>query len=145
MDIITEFEEYNRCGRNSLCAILYTNTNILSIGYNNYTPHININGKKLHIPSVHAEICAVKQLIDSCKKNTKKRIKVDMVVMRKTFEEEFANSKPCKHCIELLKSDNINRFINLRNITYFENGKFITESLKFIKNEHITRGWKHDY
>jgi deoxycytidylate deaminase len=145
MDIITEFEEYNRCGRNSLCAILYTNTNILSIGYNNYTPHININGKKLHIPSVHAEICAVKQLLDSCKKSTKKRIKVDMVVMRKTFDEEFANSKPCKHCIELLKSENIERFVNLRNITYFENGKFITESLKNIKNEHITRGWKRDY
>ena len=145
MDIITEFEEYNRCGRNSLCAILYTNTNILSVGYNNYTPHININGKKLHIPSVHAEICAVKQLLDSCKKSTKKRIKVDMVVMRKTFDEEFANSKPCKHCIELLKSEIIGRFVNLRNITYFENGEFITESLKNITNEHITRGWKRDY
>lgn len=145
MDIITEFEEFNRCGRNSLCAILYTNTNILSVGYNTYTPHININGKKLHIPSVHAEICAIKHLLDSCKKNTKKRIKVDMIVMRKTFEEQYANSKPCKHCIEFLKSDNIERFINLRNITYFENGTFITESLKNITNSHITRGWKRDY
>lgn len=145
MEKVSEFEQFVRAGRYNLCAILYNNTSILAVGYNDYCPHTYIFRKKLSFPSVHAEIDAIKQYIDTCKKPTKKRVKAHMMVLRKNINNEFVTSKPCKHCIEMLKSFKIEQFINIKNITYFDGNEFVTELLNDIKNNHVSSGWRHYY
>jgi tRNA(Arg) A34 adenosine deaminase TadA len=94
---------------------------------------------------VHAEIDAIKQYISTCRKPTKKRIKAHMVVLRKNVNNEYVTSKPCKHCLDILKSSDIEQFINIKNITHHDGSAFITETLNVIKNNHVSSGWRHYY
>ena len=138
-------ETYCHNGRMQMCAILHDKAFVHAVGYNNYIPHVNIFRKRLLCPSTHAEIDAVKQIIDTCRNPTRKRIRVDMIVFRKNFQNEYGNSKPCKHCVMLLRSQLIRQFLNIRTVTYYDNGRFVTESLEELDNDYVSTGWLNYY
>ena len=96
-------------------------------------------------PSTHAEVNALKQLIDGRRDRTCKRMRVNMTILRKTHKNEYAISKPCKHCIQMMKSRLISQFINIRDITYFDGNDFVTEPLDAINDEYVSSGWHHYY
>lgn len=142
---VKPFEAYCKCGRLQVCAILHNKSFIYEVGYNNYVPHVNIFRRRLMCPSTHAEVNVLKQIIDTRRDKTCKRIRVDMTILRKTHKNEYASSKPCKHCLNLMRSKFISQFINIRNVTYFDGESFITEPLDDIENEYVSSGWNHYY
>ena len=139
------FDEYCKCGRLQVCAILHNKRSIYAIGYNNFVPHVNIFQRRLQCPSTHAEINALRKVIETRRNKTKKRLKLDLTVLRKNIHNEYATSKPCKHCIEMMKSLLISHFINLRNVTYFDGSQFRTELLTDISSDYVSSGWNHFY
>lgn len=143
--IVSPFDEYCKCGRLCVCAILHDKSFIYSVGYNNYVPHVNILRKRLRCPSTHAEIAAIRRLIDKRKDKTRKRIRVDLTVLRKTQQNEYALSKPCLHCIQLMRSTFIQQFINIHNVTYFDGSSFRTEPFNDLTSEYVSSGWNHYY
>lgn len=143
--MISPFDEYCKCGRLKVCAILHDKSFIYSIGYNNYVPHVNIFRKRLQCPSTHAEIDAIKRLIDTRRDKTRKRLRVDLTVLRKTHKNEYAPSKPCAHCLQLMRSLLIQQFINIHNVTYFDGSSFKTEPFNKLTTEYVSSGWNHYY
>lgn len=139
------FDSFCKLGRLQMCAVLYNKSFVHAIGYNNLIPHVNIFNRKLYCPSTHAEIDAIRKVIDGCRKKSNKKCRLDMVVLRKNVKNEYCSSKPCKHCLMMLQSDFIKQFIHIRNITYYEDGKFITEPLNSIETEYVSTGWSHYY
>ena len=139
------FNCYCKRGSLQVCAILSNKSIIHAIGYNNFIPHVNLFNRKLSCPSTHAEIDAIRKVIDGCRKKTNKKCRLDMTVLRMNVNEEYCNSKPCKHCLMVLQSDYVKRFIHIRNITYYEDGEFKTESLESIRNDYVSTGWSHYY
>ena len=139
------FDSFCKLGRLQVCAVLYNKSFIHEVGYNSFIPHVNIFNRKLSCPSTHAEVDAIRRFIDGCRKKSNKKQRVDMCVLRKNVHDEYCNSKPCKHCLMLLQSDFIKQFIHIRNITYYENGRFITEPLRLIANSYVSTGWLHYY
>ena len=135
------FDNYNKTNSN-MCAILYNKANIYAVGYNSYMSHTRLFRKRLFIPSVHAEMNAVSNYIKTLVSPTRKRRKLNRVVLRKGSKGDFMDSKPCKHCITLLRSKLVTDFINLHKITFFEDGGYKTLSLHELENNHITKGWR---
>jgi hypothetical protein len=143
--IVSPFDEYCKCGRLCVCAILHDKSFVYSVGYNNYVPHVNIFRKRLKCPSTHAEIAAIRRLINTRRDKTRKRIRVDLTVLRKTQGNEYALSKPCLHCIQLMRSMFIRQFINIHNVTYFDGSSFKTEPFNDLTSEYVSSGWNHYY
>lgn len=139
------FDEYCKCGRLQVCAILHNKKCIYAVGYNNFVPHVNIFQRRLQCPSTHAEINALRKVIDTRRNRTKKRPRLDLTVLRKNTHNEYAASKPCKHCIDMMKSLLVSHFINIRNVTYFDGQEFKTESLSTLSPDYVSSGWSHFY
>lgn len=93
------------------------------MGYNHSRPCLN--------KSVHAEEDALHKYICKRKKDTKKRPKIDLLVIRIADNGTLKNSKPCLHCMMALKSYN-NKEVNIRNI-YYSNDDGEIEHIKFNK------------
>lgn len=142
---LAPFEEFCKCGRLQVCAILHDKSFIYAVGYNNYVPHVNIFRRRLMCPSTHAEVSALKKIIDKRRDKTCKIKRLDMTILRKTNRNEYASSKPCKHCLQIMRSKLISQFINIRKVTYFDGHSFITEHLNDIENDYISSGWNHYY
>lgn len=122
----------------NMCAILYNKSKIISIGCNKFIGHSNVLGKKIMLPSRHAEIDVISKFINS---NTKyKRQKVNLLVLRLNTNG-FGNSKPCANCIRFMKSAGV----LIKKVSYYENNRLITTSLNNLHNEHTSSGWKLYY
>lgn len=135
------FDNHNKTDSN-MCAILYNKANIYAVGYNSYMSHARLFRKRLFIPSVHAEMSAVSKYIKTLVSPTRKRQKLNLIVLRKGSKGDFMDSKPCKHCITLLRSKLVTDFINLHKITFFESGEYKTLTLHELENNHVTKGWR---
>jgi deoxycytidylate deaminase len=136
------YKSSNQQPNSNVCAILYNKSKIISVGWNNPLSHAKVFRSTYNLPSTHAEVDALKKYIFTCK-SPKRRIKVHIVVLRKNKTGKFVNSKPCKHCIEFMKSQLVSSFINIRNIIYVEDSEFKETTLNDITNEHVSYGWQH--
>lgn len=78
----------------------------------------------------HAEENALKKYHDSIGIRGRKKIairKLHMVVVRINSDDEIVESKPCSHCVEVMKS------YGIRKVTYStKDGTLTTESLSLI-------------
>ena len=72
------------------------------------------------VPSIHAEVDAIRKFIYKQVSPTRKRPKLKMIVLRKNNVGNFMNSKPCKNCISFMKSELVKNFINIREVTFYE-------------------------
>ena len=133
----------NRCS--TMCAILYNKSSVISIGWNSPLPHAKIFRLTLNLPSTHAEVEVIRKVIFTRTSPTKKRLKANLIVLKQNKSGQFTNSKPCKNCIEFMKSDLVSSFLNLRNITFFENNDFQTVRLSDLTTDHISFGWSKFY
>ena len=140
-DLLSIFDAFNTTNSN-MCTILYNKTNIYAIGYNKFMGHVHVFRKKLNVPSIHAEVDAIRKVIYTKVSPTKKRVKLSMIVLRKNNNGKFMSSKPCMHCISFMKSKLVNSFINLREITFYEDDEFKSCSLNELTTDHVSRGWK---
>lgn len=125
----------------NVCCILYHGSDILSIECNSVEMVRYIGPFKYICPSVHAEVNAISKLV---RPGIKKRIKVNLFVLRASTTGNIGNAIPCKHCLEFLKSDIITKLFNISKITYsINNTTCKTQKIDDITTEHISRGWKH--
>lgn len=116
------------------CFILY-NGRIISTGKNDPS-RSSIGGQKCF--SAHSEAVALYCLHI---KNMHKR-NLHLVVVRYHRNGQIADSKPCNHCLELIKSYNINK------ITYSMviNGvpQLVTERIRDMKEKsYISSGYRY--
>lgn len=92
----------------------------------------------------HAEICAIKQVfnevmnlhsIKTIIKNKKKLLtRYSIVVLRVNNNGKLLNSKPCLHCLNILKLTGLNK------IYYSDsNGNINMEKIKNMNTTHISR------
>lgn len=122
----------------NMCAILYNKSKIISIGCNKFIGHSNILGKKMMLPSRHAEIDVISKFMNSRVKY--RRQKVNLLVLR-INKYGFGNSKPCANCIKFMKSINA----PIKKVSYYEDSKLITTTLNKLDNQHTSSGWKLYY
>ena len=134
-----------RPANSKMCAILYNKSKILSIGWSTPFPYVKIFEKILDVPAIHAEIEAIKKLLNNKKSFSKKRIKANLIVFKLNDKHEFSNSKPCKNCIKLIHSPLIYKNIHIKKILYYENGEFKKSNVNEIFNDHISYGWANYY
>jgi hypothetical protein len=88
------------------------------------------------IPGDHAEVNAVKKL--KRRKNTKKLVGIDVLVVRLNRSGKLSNSKPCRDCIEKLKilPQKVGYYVN--NIYYSDNnGDIIKTNIKKLENGEL--------
>lgn len=95
----------------------------------------------------HAEICALKQVcnesmnlhsikkISLLKKSKKKTLcRYSIVVLRVNNDGKLLNSKPCFHCLQILKISGLNK------IYYSDsNGNINVEKIKNMTTSHLSR------
>ena len=92
---------------------------------------------------MHAEENAVKRFLKNNYKFSKnKKIKVDLLVVRVTYSGELKNSKPCRHCVEMLSQL---PYITVVNVYYStKDGNIVCEKFKDLLSNiemcTITRG-----
>lgn len=85
--------------------------------------------------SKHAEENVLSKFFKSNNK-IKSRSKLQIVVIRIDANENLTNSKPCNHCIEIMRS------YGVRKVTYStKEGTCITESINIISG-HISSGYR---
>lgn len=138
------FNTFNKTNSN-MCAILYNKSQVYSIGYNKLINHVHIFRKKYIVPSIHAEVDAIRKFIHECDSPTRKRPKLKMIVLRKNKAGNFMNSKPCKNCIAFMKSELVKNFINIREVTFYEECGFKSCLLSTLESNYISSGWKAMY
>ena len=138
------FNTFNKTNSN-MCAILYNKSQIYSVGYNTLISHAHIFRKKYMVPSIHAEVDAIRKFIYERVSPTRKRPKLKLIVLRKNNAGNFMNSKPCKNCISFMKSELVKNFINIREVTFYEDGGFKSCLLSSLESNHISSGWKAMY
>lgn len=60
-----------------------------------------------------------------------------LTVIRIGKDSKLMNSKPCKNCIAFMKK------YSIKNVAYSNsNGIIVSEKIKEIKSNHISKGWK---
>lgn len=91
---------------------------------------------------MHAEVSAVLQLLKN--KKPKKKLIIDILVIRTNRKGELCCSKPCHHCLKFLM--NIPNCI-VKYIYYSETDGSIVKNkltnLWYHDKHHISRGHKH--
>lgn len=134
---------YTKKCKYNMCAILYNKSKIYCVGYNKFIGHTHIFGKKMMLPSRHAEMDVISKLIKSKKNliNKVKKQKLNLIVIRYTKKGTFGNSKPCSNCIKFMKSSGL----HFKKITYYEDNKFNTILLNNLENNHKSSGWELFY
>ncbi len=106
-------------------AVLFTKRQIHTKGYNIFTDGANDS-------SVHAEMSclAIKRIV--------KYSKCSILVVRLNSNNKLTNSKPCKDCLEKLKSSKI------KNIYYSDGrGQIICEKVKNSTTSFVSSGTKY--
>ena len=114
---------------------------------NNFT--IGINSTRIRYNNIdiktHAEMDAMERLKSKmirCNYNIKKKMCVDLYVIRHTKTGLLTASAPCLHCTNELSKI---KWLKINNLFYSKNNKTI-ECIKFKewvkkKDHHITKGW----
>jgi tRNA(Arg) A34 adenosine deaminase TadA len=125
-----------------ISAALLHHNKIISIPTCN--TYYNSSVSKLY--TTHAEINAIKQLYKSeiylspyMNKIifNKKYNKLDLCVIRVNNKGKLMNSRPCMHCLKLMKT------IGIRNVYYSSSDTtMVKESVKNMISTHITSGWR---
>jgi hypothetical protein len=92
----------------------------------------------------HAEVSAIKKLPPNCCK--KRKIKIDILVIRVTKTGALCNSKPCFKCLEHMSKL---RYYVVKNVYYStSDGQIVMESFSKLYNEenkHISIRFRTDY
>ena len=126
-----------------MIAILYHKSRIYAIGLSEDSHYKRMFHRTIYLPSVHAEISACIKVYNTYVRTHKKSLKADLFIMRNNSLGKGFSSKPCRDCIRLLRSDF--PLIHINRVSYFENGKIITEKFSDISNDHVSRGFlKYD-
>ena len=100
--------------------------------YNYAVNDYNTGHSKIIKYSYHAEETLIKKI-----KETKGK-KYDMFIVRTGPNGNLLNSKPCRHCINIMKKEN-----NIRTIYYsISDTKIGIEKLNKIKSDHVSFGNK---
>jgi cytidine deaminase len=90
--------------------------------------------------STHAEMCVIYKILKSCKLQTFKDF-VDLsdyciVVVRYGKDGTLRNSRPCNHCLEVMK------FYKIKKIHYStDEGTVLTEKPHEMISTHVSSGW----
>lgn len=134
------FESCNK-SEYRMCAIIYRKSQIFAISNSEERNFKKLYYKTFHAPSIHAEISACIKVYNSYIRIHHRPLKADMFIMRNNSLGLGKSSKPCKDCIDYLQ----NKFplVQLKKISYFQNGTIITEKFKELENEHVSRGFLH--
>ena len=109
-------EAYKAKGPYRLGAVMFRGSNVIISGYN-----MGVD---------HAEMRVLNRY------SRKPRKRCDFLVIRVRNNGSFANSKPCLHCLRLLKANN---YIDRVYYTTSE-GEIIMEKLDDIESSYVTRG-----
>lgn len=97
----------------NMVAIIVKGGRVLSIGHNNMKKSHSVFFNGSHCKAVHAEFAAIREA-----KYTKD---ANMYVFRLLKRGGIGISKPCSDCMDLIRDKGI------RNITYYDGTKIITE------------------
>ena len=114
--------------------------NKFTIGIN--STRIRYNNENI---KTHAEMDAMEKLKSKMiRYNIKKKIIVDLYVIRHTKTGLLASSAPCYHCTKELSK---NKWLHINNLYYSKNDGCI-ECVKFKEwvekeDHHVTKGWKN--
>lgn len=155
-DRLSELYDSLRKGRRDIptIAILTSGRNIISSGINSdrgYQLRVRAccrrTGKmsfsRQTTPSLHAEPSCIENYFTSIARKRQikgRRVKVDLIVLRKNKTGRFVNSKPCYHCTEYIKSRNVLSFLRIRKIIYHDTSlKF--DNLSVFVASVISSGW----
>ena len=84
----------------------------LARGINHYLPS--------YYNSIHAKVAAIDNLL-----KTKKKIKIDIIVIRINKSGNLCNSEPCQSCLKYMKKHLLDRNYILKNIYYSDNNSNI--------------------
>ena len=113
----------NNNKRTMYCGLLVGNR-CVHVGVSSPHPGARLNGglsNSLQSLSRHAEMDALRWL-----RRRPGIRKAKLVVVRWTGEGALGNSRPCYHCTRRM----LQHFPNVSKVTYFEDGRWITESVK---------------
>lgn len=110
------------------CYLLNNVKNPITIAQNDPAKYYNY-------PSTHAEMGAVHKIRRF--KNLPK--KVDLCVFRITNTGVLGNSKPCFHCVDIMRRSSV----NICNVIYSTaDGSFCKMKLSELKDSYISRGMR---
>jgi cytidine deaminase len=87
----------------------------LARGMNHYLPSYH--------NSIHAEVAAINNL-----HKTKKKIKIDIIVIRINKSGNLCNSEPCLSCLKYMEKHLLDRNYILKNIYYSDNNSNIVKT-----------------
>ena len=127
-------------GSRSMAAVLYKKNTIYAIGYSSPITHITFANKKVAVPSMHAEMDAYKRALNEYVRIHRKKLTANLLVVRYLRTKYYANSKPCRDCIEFMKT--YNGLISLRNVSYGNDIMIVTKKFDQLHTKHISRGWR---
>jgi len=134
------------------CSVIFTKINnellkIVSYGNNKYMDNINKNrninqrhkciNKKVRVKTIHAESDAVNRLPPIMKIN-KKKMNINLVVIRVNKLGNLCNSMPCMHCIKMMYIKPRNMGYKIDKVYYSDNnGEIIYCKLNDLLDEEI--------
>ena len=120
------------------CVLQGRNSRILSIGIN------KLGDSEKYTQGTHAEHDAILKLLPL---KYKKRLEnIDLLVIRLSLKNKIQSSKPCYHCIEMMKILPRKKGYNIQNIYYSDNsGSIIKTTLSQLDNEekHFTQYYRN--
>lgn len=130
-----------------MCAVAYHKSHVLAIGFSGAIDYFKIYGKKHNVPSRHAEITVISNLINNIGRTKRSKIlHVDLIVVRYGNGGICNCSKPCHHCIEFMKKLIYGSNVRIELISYYnKHNKLKTKKISNIHNEHVSAGWKIFY
>ena len=118
-------------------GITLKKTNILSFGINSYGDLHGIT------PGVHAEIDALNKLPFT---NGKKKININLLVVRLSSNNKIQNSKPCNNCITKMNSLVVLKGYKLKHVYYSDNDENIIKSklssLEEEEDQHVSNFYR---
>jgi|694.fasta_scaffold137438_4 hypothetical protein len=146
---LDEFKNNNMVASKCICGnyfhvscVFQGKYNILSIGMNKYA---DVDGT---MPSIHAEHDAILRLPCLKNKNKKKKVKINLLVIRFLKTYTLANSKPCLNCIQNMIEIPKKRGYKIEDIYYSENNNTIIKTnINKLLNEkahHITSYYRNN-
>jgi cytidine deaminase len=129
----------NICNEENFChiaCIVGNGGNMLSYG-------INQPSKIRNFPGIHAEHNAILRLLPLRKK--KQTRKIHLIVIRVSKTNKLQSSRPCIHCITIMRQIPESRGYKIKTISYSDaNGKMVKTTLSQLerKEPHYTKFYR---
>ena len=127
-------------GAGSMAEVIYKKKHIYSIGYSSSIEHLCYSDKKYHVPSTHAEMDAIRRVINDYVRIHKRKLTANIMIVRYISTCYYAISKPCIDCLKFMQINK--KYVTIRNVTYGNNEGLVTEKLCDLETHHVSRGWR---